>query len=163
MICSFWYIRKHKNVSSSQLADLGESRHDVHFTYRLGVDISLDALNTQLTTVTAIPDPAKAEQSFHMPPSPGDWGDACQWCSKTIMMDVEMAIATRVIAIVFVEVWRNSFHEMGVSKLEEVGSTISIQALIAACRAGNIHSLSRLRRYRRKRSSTGLDVRHCLI
>ena len=75
------------------------------------------------------------------------------------MMDVEMAIATRVIAIVFVEVWRNSFHEMGVSKLEEVGSTISIQALIAACRAGDIHSLFRLQRYGRKRSSTG----HCLI
>ena len=72
------------------------------------------------------------------------------------MMNVEMAVATRAIAIVLVEVWIYSFHDMGVSELEEDCSTISIQALIVACRARNDYSPFRLQCYRKELSSIGL-------
>ena len=57
---------------------VGETRQDMLFTYRSGPGLVFDPRKTQLATVTAIPDPAKAEQSFHMLTFPSDWGEACQ-------------------------------------------------------------------------------------
>ena len=94
------------------------------------IEIYSDPPNTQSTPVTAMPDPAKAEQSFHILVYPADSGEVSKRVSKMIMTSVEMAIAMREITNVLMEVWIYSFHEKFVSKLVGECLKVWIQALM---------------------------------